>query len=64
MDHPVLDDGERQILQDLEEGAFQSVMTPEGRRALAEAARATVNNERCINVPKTSRDLAPQRPQE
>lgn len=64
MNQPELDDDERQILQDFEEGAFQSVMTPEGRRALAEAARVTVNQARRIHVRVKSRDLAPQRPQE
>lgn len=63
MNQPELDDDERRILQDFEEGAFQSVMTPEGRRALAEAARVSVNDARRKHVRIKSHDLAPRRPQ-
>jgi len=49
---------EQRILEDFDAGAFGSMLTPERKRDLAEAARATSKKDRRINIRISSRDLA------
>ncbi|MBX3179434.1 MAG: hypothetical protein KF886_18920 [Candidatus Hydrogenedentes bacterium] len=52
-----LDTEEQRVLEDFEVDAFGSVLTPERRRNLAEAAKATSRKDRRINIRISTRDL-------
>lgn len=58
MKKPKLDLEEQGLLEDFEADAFHSVLTPERKQALAEAARATSKKDRRINIRISSRDLS------
>lgn len=51
-----LDLEEQRVLEGFEADAFSSILTPERRRNLAEAAQATSKKDRRINIPISSRD--------
>ncbi len=53
-----LDLDEKHILEDFDADAFSSVLTPERKQALAEAAQATSKKDRRINIRISSRDLS------
>jgi len=53
-----LDLDEQHILDDFDAEAFNSVLSPERKQELAEAARATSRKDRRINIRISSRDLA------
>ena len=53
-----LDSEERQVLEDFDADAFDSVMTPERKQQLAEAARTTSAKDCRITIRISSRDHA------
>lgn len=53
-----LDAEEQSFLEDFDADALNSVLTPERKRDLAEAARATSKKDRRINIHISARDLS------
>ena len=58
MKKPKLDPEEQGLLEDFDADAFNSVLTPERKQTLAEAAQATSKKDRRINIRISSRDLS------
>jgi predicted DNA binding CopG/RHH family protein len=52
-----LDAEETEILRDFETGEFKSVLTPQRKKQLAEAAEETFKKDKRINIRISSRDL-------
>lgn len=52
-----LDAEETEILRDFEAGEFKSVLTPQRKKQLAEAAEETFKKDKRINIRISSRDL-------
>lgn len=57
MSNDNLDDKEREILRDFDAGEFKSVLTPQRKVQLAQAAEQTFKKDKHMNIRISSQDL-------